>query len=421
MRKSMVSLLMIVALLALSATGFAQEEKVVLKYMTWVNALGAEWIQEDFIEPFQELYPHIEIQHENVPFAEYWRKLMTTYAAGDPPDLMHMSIGYIYDYADRGILLNLEPYFNRDLDLEDYFEEPMKAVRYPDMETGDLYAMPYSFVMSILHYNKDMFDAAGVAYPTDDWTWDDLLEAAKALTKDLDGDGKIDQWGLFFKPDYYTLDAAIYAYGGRVLSEDLTTAVFDSPEAEEAIQFLVDLMWKHEVSPSPQVYHGIGNLFQLGTAAMTIGNMADLDVYRAIEDFSWDVALVPGGPGGKIVRMWPDSIAIASTSKHPEEAWEYVKFMASPSKLDRYSGERKMPILKALANTDEWMEYDKVPDKSVYVRAMEFGHPLDFRPNWGEWSAAREAALEPAFLGQMPVREAIKDAIQAVQEVLDDN
>lgn len=151
MRKSMVSLLMIVALLALSATGFAQEEKVVLKYMTWVNALGAEWIQEDFIEPFQELYPHIEIQHENVPFAEYWRKLMTTYAAGDPPDLMHMSIGYIYDYADRGILLNLEPYFNRDLDLEDYFEEPMKAVRYPDMETGDLYAMPYSFVMSILH------------------------------------------------------------------------------------------------------------------------------------------------------------------------------------------------------------------------------------------------------------------------------
>ena len=119
----------------------------------------------------------------------------------------------------------------------------MKAARYPSMETGDLYAMPYAFVMSVLHYNKDMFDAAGVAYPTDDWTWDELLEAAKALTKDFDGDGKIDQWGLYFKPDYYVLDAMIYAFGGRVLSEDLTQVMLDSDEAEAAVQFLVDLMW----------------------------------------------------------------------------------------------------------------------------------------------------------------------------------
>ncbi|MGI6148472.1 MAG: sugar ABC transporter substrate-binding protein [Firmicutes bacterium] len=419
MKRLMTVAVLCCMLLGAAAAGQAQE-KVVLKYMTWVNAQGAEWIQEDFIEPFQELYPHIEVQHEYVPFAEYWRKLMTMYAAGDAPDLMHMSVGYVYDYADRGLLLNLQPYFDRDLDPDNYYAEPMKAARYPSMETGDLYAMPYAFVMSVLHYNKDMFDAAGVAYPTDDWTWDDLLEAAKALTKDFDGDGKIDQWGLYFKPDYYVLDAMIYAFGGRVLSEDLTQVMLDSDEAEAAVQFLVDLMWKHQVSPSPQIYHGLGNMFETGMAAMAIGNMADLDVYRRIDSFDWDVAMVPGGPARKVVRMWPDSIAISSSSKHPEEAWEYVKFMVNYGKIDRYSGERKVPLYRPLAESDEWLEKDRVPDKTVYIRAIQYGHPLDFRPNWGEWSAAREAELEPAFLGQMPVRDALKNAAQAVQAILDD-
>jgi len=131
-------LLVIILLVGLTAIGYTNE-KVVLKYMTWVNALGAEWIEEDFIVPFQELYPNIEIQHEYVPFAEYWRKLMTSYAAGDPPDLMHMSVGYVYDYADRGLLLNLEPLFERDLNPDDFYAEPMKATRYPSMESGDLH------------------------------------------------------------------------------------------------------------------------------------------------------------------------------------------------------------------------------------------------------------------------------------------
>ena len=72
--------------------------------------------------------------------------------------------------------------------------------------------------------------------------------------------------------------------------------MLDSDEAEAAVQFLVDLMWKHQVSPSPQIYHGLGNMFETGMAAMAIGNMADLDVYRRIDSFDWDVAMVPGGP-----------------------------------------------------------------------------------------------------------------------------
>ncbi len=414
-----VFLLTAILILGLGAIAYAQDQ-IVLKYMTWASGEAATWIREDFIEPFEAKNPHIKIEYEAVPFGEFWRKLMTMYAAGNPPDLMHMSVGYIYDYADRGLLLNLQPYFERDLDPELYYAEPMKAVRYPSMETGDLYAMPFAFVMTSLYYNKDMFDEAGLAYPTNDWTWDDVLVAAKALTKDVDGDGNIDQWGFFFEPTYEVIDPMIYAWGGRVLSDDLSTAKLDSDEAEAAVQFLVDMMWKHEVAPTPQIYTGLGNLFETGRAAMTISGIWNLDLYRKIEGFSWDVVVHPAGPARRVVRMWPDSFGISATTKYPDEAWEYVKHVINYGKVDRYSGQRKVPIYKPLAESDEWLERDKSPDKAAYIASMEFGHPLDFRPNWGEWSAAREAELERAFLGEIPVREALRNANEAVQGVLDD-
>ena len=419
-RKSwIVAVLLGVLVLGLASFASAQEP-VVLKYMTWASGDAETWIREDFIEPFLAEHPNVTIEYEAVPFAEFWRKLMTMYAAGNAPDLMHMSVGYVYDYADRGLLLNLEPYVERDLDMDLFYPGPMKAARYPSMETGDLYAMPYAFVMTSLYYNKDMFDEAGLAYPTDDWTWDDVVAAAKVLTKDTTGDGNIDQWGFFFTPTYETIDPMIHAWGGKVLSDDLKTAMLDSDEAEAAVQFMVDMMWKHEIAPTPQIYTGLGNLFETGCAAMTISGIYNLDLYRKIDTFDWDVAIHPGGPVKKVVRLWPDSIAISSTTKHPDVAWEYVKHMASYGKIDRYSGQRKVPLYRPLAESDAWLEKDKSPDKSVYVRSMEYGHPMDFRPNWGEWSAAREAELERAFLGEIPVREALRNANEVVQAVLDD-
>ena len=170
------------------------------------------------------------------------------------------------------------------------------------------------------------------------------------------------------------------------------------------------MMWKHEVAPTPQIYTGLGNLFETGRAAMTISGIWNLDLYRKIEGFSWDVVVHPAGPARRVVRMWPDSFGISATTKYPDEAWEYVKHVINYGKVDRYSGQRKVPIYKPLAESDEWLERDKSPDKAAYIASMEFGHPLDFRPNWGEWSAAREAELERAFLGKIPVREALRNA-----------
>ena len=409
-----IAVLLVVGMAVAPATASAEEEEqITLRYMTWVSAVGAEWIQEDFIEPFQELHPNIKIEHEYVPFAQLFDKVVTYIAAGNPPDLMHMSVAYVYEYAEQGLLLNLQPYFERDLNPDDFFLEPMKAVRYPDMETGDLYAIPFAFIVSNIFYNRDMFNQFGLESPNDAWTWYDLADSARRLTRDMDGDGTPDQWGFHSSWDYYLFDSVIHAWGGRILDSDFNVVV-DSPEAIQGARFLVDLVLRDQAAPPISVMSSAMRGFLNQQLAMYVGNMGDLSTYRQDAFFDWDVAMMPEGPAKRVVRMGPDSFAILADSRHPEEAWEYIKFVITQEKVDRSSGSNKLPICKPLTLSPEWMERDLPPDKEVFIRSVAYGDPLEFRPRWNEWHGARASILRPAFEGSVPIDEAMINWARAI-------
>lgn len=408
-----VLLLLAVLVTSVPAT-MAQEEKITLHYLTWATS-GEDWIREDTIEPFQELHPNIEIQFEAVPFGEYLDKLVLYIASGNPPDLVHMSVGHLYDLARMGALTNLQPWFDRDLDPDMFFMEAMKAVRYPDMNGGDLYAMPFAFVLTSLYYNKDMFDEAGVAYPDSSWTWETLRQTAPKMTRDRSGDGRNDQWGFWTRPRYDELDVVVHSYGGRLLSDDLKTVEFASPEGIAATNFLVDLMWQDGAAPTPQESRGMGNLLSRGNVAMSMATINSISTLREHSPFDWDVAMIPAGPEKRVVRLWPDSYAIPTGAKHAEAAWEYIKFAVTQETLDRYSGERKVPIYKPLAVSMEWLEADKVPNKMVFIESIQYGDPLEFRPAWDAWNSARDRYLNEAWNGQKDPGVAVMQAAQAMQ------
>lgn len=412
------ALLILVGALVVGSLGVqAQEdEKIRLHYFTWAGGSAAEYIREDFIEPFQELHPNIEIYYEAVSFSQFFDKLVTYYLAGTPPDIMHMSVGYVNEYAQNGFLLNLQPYFDRDLNADDFFLEPMKAVRYPSMETGDLYSIPFAFVLTGLYYNKTLFDDSGLGYPGDDFTYDDLRDYGRRMTRDTDGDGTVDQWGFFSTRNYGLLDPIIHAFGGSILDENYNVTVTE-PGAVAGAQYLVDLIHQDGVAPHPSLGLNQGNLFRQGNLAMSISQISDISSYRDVSTLDWDVALMPIGPAGRVVRLWPDSFAISSQSKHVEEAWEYVKFVITQEEMDRYSGERKVPIYKPLALSPEWLEMNKVPNKMKFIEAIPYGHPLEFRPNWGEWDGTRNL-LNPAWYGDMPVEQALENWGRAIENAV---
>lgn len=408
----------ILALLVASVPTVVAQEKVTLHYFSWATT-GEQMIREDTIEPFQKLYPHIEFIYEAVPQAQYLDKLITYHLSGNPPDLVHMSVGHVYDLARMGMLTNLQPWFDRDLDPDLFFMDPMKAVRYPSMEDGDLYGIPFAFVLMALFYNKDLFDEAGLVYPDDTWTFETLRQVAPRMTRDISGDGQADQWGFWTRPRYDELDVLVHSYGGRLLSDDLRTVEFDSPEAIAATRFLVDLMWKDRAAPTPQESAGKGNLLSRGYVGMAMAQINAISTLRDESTFAWDIAMVPAGPEKRVVRLWPDSYAIPANSKNQEAAWEYIKFAIQQEEMDRYSGERKVPIYKPLAVSPEWLEADKAPNKNVFINSIQYGHPLEFRPAWDAWNSARTRFLNEAWNGSKDPGIAVMQAAEAMQIEID--
>lgn len=405
-----VTQLVVVLSLVLAAHAMAAE-KVKLRYFTW--ATNASIIIEDWIEPFQKVYPHIEIEYEAVPFAQFHEKLLTYCLAGDPPDIVHISVGYVNEFARRGLLVNLQPYFDRDMNPKDYFLEPMAAMRYPSQTSGDLYGMPFAFVVTPLYYNKTIFDRRGVAYPDLNWEWNDVRAAARKLVEDINGDGTPDTWGYFASYGYSALEPVIHSFGGRILDEEYNV-VLDQPEAAEAVKFLVSMVLQDRTAPQSGSF---STLFRQGNVAMGIDLNSNIDVYRQ-QSFDWDVAVLPKGPVKRVVRAWPDSFAIMSGSKYVEEAWTYIRFVTSQMKMDRYIGDRKIPVYKPLAMSREWLQEDMKPNKQIIIQSVQWGDPLEFRPRWGEWTDLRNAPMSAVWRGQLAPEYGLKQWADGIRAVL---
>lgn len=401
---------------ATAALAAQAAETVKLHYFTWAGGGSAETIRRDWIEPFEMAHPNVKVEYEAVAFGQFFEKLTTYIAAGNPPDLIHMSVGFVYDYAQRGLLTNLDPYFNRDLRASDFFMEPAKAVRAPSMETGALYAIPFGFVEGILYYNKDAFAQGGLLPPNRNWTWDDLRAVSKKLTFDADGNGQPDRWGFWSTADYKLFDALLHSFGGATLNDDYTKVVFDQPATVQGVKFLRDMIWEDGSAPPPSAWQG--NLFSSAKVAMHVDNISSITTYRQAAAFDWEVALLPKGPARRVVRVWPDSFAIPSGSKHKEEAWALIKSSITRKQLDEYNGVRKIPFYKALATSPAWLERDQKPNKQVFLDAVQYGDPLEFRPRWGEWEGRRKAEIEKALRNEVPVETAVKMAADVVRGVL---
>ena len=144
-------------------------------------------------DAFMKEHPEIKIETWNAPWDDYFTKIQALWASGDPkavPD-----IAFLWPtpkYAAEGVLENLDPYIQKSgYDLNDYWGGLLESAKY----NGSVYGLPRDNEVNVLYYNKDLFDKAGVKYPDENWTWDDLLAAAEKLTV-KDAGGKVTQYAL---------------------------------------------------------------------------------------------------------------------------------------------------------------------------------------------------------------------------------
>jgi len=399
----------------------AQQPQIELKLMSWDSGIGDTKKINEVTLPGFLAATGIKVTYEAPPWNEYWTKIQTLAASGGMPDAYGQSVAYGWDHANKKISLDVQPFVESDLNQADYFMEmELGCHRYPSPTKGDLYAFPVRWVGEWLFYNKDIFDAAGQKYPDDTWTYDDMLVAAKNLTK-VSGD-KTEIWGMQAPAGHVALDALIKANGGLVLSPDYKKCMLDMPESVQSIQWAVDTILKHKVAPSPSVISGFTEgPFASKVLAMTLDGSYMADTWKKAE-FNWDVSFVPKGTKTRVMYGGPDSISIARQSKYKEAAWALIKYWDGEENQMRMEDLiiGGVPFLKKAAYSDKFLTRAGNPkgiktilDMASVLRGADFGS------QWMEWRVTiMNQELDQAYLGQRSVEDSVAAAVKAIDQVL---
>ena len=292
-RKALLVVVLAMFLLALTSVTQAQDPPTEIKYMMWGSPEElAVW--QTIVDEFQVAHPDIHVTVDVSDWDSYWDKLQTLFAGGTPPDVFAMDAPLYLDWQSRGVLKNLQPYIDATPGfLDGFYPVTLQVYKQDD----GYYGLPRDFQTIVLYYNKDMFDAAGMDYPTDDWTMDDLRAAAKKLTLDSNSDGITDQWG--FATDLWDMELfwseAIWSYGGSVISDDHTQTLLNEGKAQDAWNFISSMVLDDKSVPDPnQAQQFGGDPFASGVAAMTTIGHWVVPQYATL-DFKWDVAAMPSG------------------------------------------------------------------------------------------------------------------------------
>jgi len=397
----------------------APVEKVSLRYMMWDPQILEK--EEELAEKFSQQNPNVSVSIEAVAFNQYWEKMQAMAAARNMPDVFWMSSGYVKDYANMGAILNLDPYLEK-IDTGSFFESSFGVLRAPNFE-GNLYAFPWAVVTCISFYNKRMFDEAGLAYPTENWTWEEMRDLAMKLSKDTDGDGEYDEWGYWVKGRYTHLYPFAYNNGTQPINDDFTEFLLSKGAGKDAMEFLSDLIVKDKVSPTPAQTKGISKPFTTGKIGMCGEGSWRIDSYRSGLEDDFGINLVPLGPeseGEHVVFGWADAMSISAFTEHPEEAWEWMIFMSGPGRpIDSILG-GKIPVWKDTAYSDTWLEKDQLPEnKDLVLQSVDLiGPTVTLAPRFDEWNGQVQSDFDKIALGEDDFDAVMAELKKKVEKIL---
>jgi len=317
--------------------------------VTLIWLLSTEQIRpqtEAIVSDFEKANPDIHVELRWTPEPQYQTKLKTLIAAGQPPDLFWC--GDVWVAYLQPFLYDLTPFVERDAG-EYHLDDIYPALRQACQWSGRWYYLPRFFNVSLLYYNKGLFDAAHEPYPTANWTWADYVSAAEKLTR-RDSNGTVLTWGSTIVTgwwgEWYIL---VRQAGGQLFNPQVTSCELNSPQAIEGMTHYADKIFRYKISPSPG--YGPANGFASGKFAMEFGgHTGNWPVFDAIPGLDWDIQLLPEGPhghsGGEVAV---DAVGISSRCQHPEEAWRFLKFLTSEASVRTYVNTGLLSIRRSVA------------------------------------------------------------------------
>jgi multiple sugar transport system substrate-binding protein len=370
---------------------------------------------ERLVAAFRERHPTIQVTLIHIPGqSDYRKRLGIDFAAGTPADIVLINYRRYAAFAARGVLEPLGPYLAQSavISTDDFYPEAMT----PFIWQGVIMCLPQNLSSLVVYYNRDLFRAAGLPDPSPDWTWNDMLEAAQRLTRDTNGDGVVDQYGLGTEVSLFRVAPFIWQNGGDVVDDPQTPTrlTLDTPAAREAIQWFVDLQVKHHVAPDAvaEAAENSESRFLNGRLGMFLNSRRGVPTYRTITDFDWDVAPLPRGKQRAGI-LHADAYCMAQVSKQKEAAWTFIEFANSVEgqRIIAATG-RTVPSLRAVAGSPVFLDPQTRPANSrVFLDGIAFIRAVPVMETWVDIEDMVAEELKRAYYGQASVDDVIETAI----------
>ena len=372
------------------------------------------------LEALDAAHPEWNIALETVPQEDFFQDLNAQIAAGTLPDVVRVSGLQVQQWLRQGAFLDLTDKLS-DAEIDDFYPGPLEQFRWK----GKLWGLPDTAAPELVFYNKAMFDAAGLAYPTDNWTFEDMRQAAIQLTLDANGRNPTDpafdpdaivQWGWNSSLNHLWRRHALQSLGADwCVNDDCTVLDMTSPEVVAAASWWASLV-QEEHAGLHDPYGGsqtgtLGEAVLAGKAAMGFNGYFAVGQHNESGAIAYDIVqpfLAPNGNRYSVLST--NGYVISAASKHPKEAWALVQALLEPAFLAKVWGHAGHFVPPRKSADQSVLESPDPPaNRQAILDAMAYGEVFKpYSPSAFEAYAQTQDLFAQAMRGDLPVAEALE-------------
>lgn len=383
--------------------------KVTLKVATYAGASELKEYQS-LVNKLNAKSKDYKLVIQSIP-SNYYQKIQTMISAKQAPDLMWLSQEYIPMYAKVGAIMDVTDKAKSDkkVGLSNYYSGPLDTAKYK----GKLYGLPWISQPVVMYYNKDLFKEAGIADPSGNWKWEDFDEAAKKLTKDKNGDGKIDQWGTVID-GWPPINTWVWTYGGETIDKNGNVKL-DSTEAHKGLNMLSKMINVDKISPDKEQAQNMGDaqLFESGKIGMFFGGAGD-DIENQVNGkFKVGMAEIPYETK-KSTFSWIASTVVSSQTKNKDVAYEALVDLTNAIQQWKIVA----PTKSGLSNVTK-VRPEKAYALDVIKKSSAYARGFNNQEKEAEIDTALSDELyEPIMFNKKSADQGIKDAVSKIKSIM---
>lgn len=428
MKKTFIMGSCLAVILVFFCVSLAVAENVTLRFSDW-HLTEDVWNKSlnEGMATFHKQNPNIKVVLEPVSYKEKETKYTVESAAGRAPDVFHVHAFSLPMFFSKGFAKDLTPFIEKEgaRFLDPWYSLPLKLMQHQ----GKIHAMPGDYMTMVLFYNTEMFKAAGLDPNKPPKTWDEFLVYAKKLTRDTDGDGKVDQWGfgtVGAKSPGFSMRFGpfLWSHGADYLTPDMKQSTLNSPEAKEAFSFFVQLYTQHKVVPpgltamNPQE---VRTQFAQKKVAMILGSGWTPPIVNKINPDLNAFEVLKAAPAPMKAKaataIWLSSWVMSPNTKHPEEAWTLLKFITGKEmELKWFVDNRVTSSRKDVSGVAPEILNDKFA--SVMASQAPYGKVEPQIKQWPEIIDTFTTSLQEAIVGMKSPEKALAEAHERINAIL---